>query len=80
METIEDDFIKIIQILNNAPVMVNGKKITGSLIDLDFVHNCREIDKDFKLTIDNGHKLIKKTFFNLLNEDFLESLNPVCEE
>lgn len=81
-EIIEDEFIKTLQIANNAIYTINNKKdIKGSFIDLDIVLE-KEITDFFgnmNKIIEKGHEIEKRQFFSLLEDEFLKSLKPIYE-
>ncbi len=74
-----DDFRVILNLSSKIPtVNAESHKKTISSIDIDIIKEDFEItnlDSLFKL-IDQAHTIEKITFFNLLQEDFLKSLNP----
>ena len=53
----------------------NGKKVIGSVIDIDTVVNANEFN-DVKLAIEYAHDIGKELFFNLLKEEYIQTLNP----
>lgn len=72
--------ILALQVSNNVPVTINRKSQQGSLIDIDCVYTFTNpnpgISTQFYSIIDESHATEKETFFGLLNESFLEELNP----
>lgn len=71
---IKDDSKIILNIINNVYL----KEDKGSLIDIDaFNEKLFSMDVDNILAIINNlHMLQKKIFFDILNKDYLSSLNP----
>lgn len=70
-------FVDILQITNGVHIKNPALKLNadGSLIDLCIV--CDKVSIDIlKDVIDDCHQEAKKLFFDLLNEKFLNSLNP----
>lgn len=80
VEIKEGNFLKILQIANNVSIQSPNYDGLGSLIDIDCIYNSLTNKNDFFSKIDSilteGHQIEKKTFFTLLNEDFLNKLNP----
>ena len=73
-----NDFTSILQITNNAQIGIENKKYAGSVIDID-TYTTSNLDDFFVSFVDlviKGHEEEKKIFFQLLNEDFLATLNP----
>ncbi len=77
-ELVDADFIKILQVGNSVTILTNNKTRTGSIIDIDCIYDFR--GKDFFSTyadiVDTAHKKEKELFFSLLNDDFINSLEP----
>lgn len=74
-----DSFIKILQIANNAIMTrLDDTQFKGSLIDIDVVKTGDNIPffESMESFLDEAHQAEKKQFFELLNENFLQSLNP----
>jgi uncharacterized protein (TIGR04255 family) len=75
----KDNFRVILNLSSKIPTLdVDSSKKTISSIDIDVISDNFEIldlDSLFNL-IDKVHNIEKSTFFNLLQEDFLKSLNP----
>ena len=71
----------ILQVNNTSTLTdrATGKTKSGSLIDVDVIYE--DVEKEFfshaESLIEESHEIEKKLFFRLLNEEFLESLNPV---
>lgn len=73
-----DNFKLLLQITNNGSLEKEGKKISGSVLDFDIStkkelkNNIEELD----ILIEKGHTYQKNKFFEILQKDFLNSLNP----
>jgi uncharacterized protein (TIGR04255 family) len=71
---------KVILNFNNKLLVVrkHGKQPTStSIIDLDVIENINEKDLKTLLTkLDRIHSKEKEVFFNIIDEKFLETLNP----
>ena len=68
-----------LKVVNFAEVRFEGKTLRGSIIDIDtkvMVNQC----SDFSDAINRAHQAEKELFFSLLNEDLLQTLNPVYQE
>lgn len=73
-EIIKSDFVNTLQVANN----ISNMNRIGSLIDIDTSLEIN-LDKFFSEKneiLNNGHNLEKEIFFNLLSNNFLNSLNP----
>ena len=79
-EILEDGFIKIINVANNMSVTLQGRVETGSLVDIDCVYNyplgSASFYESHESIIEEGHKIEKRTFFGLLQDEFLNTLSP----
>jgi uncharacterized protein (TIGR04255 family) len=84
VEIPEGDYIKALQLANNASINENGQVKSGSLIDIDIVRNKKIQNYDFKINLetilDKSHMMAKQLFFNILKEGFLNELGPVYGE
>ncbi len=82
-EIIDDDIVKIINILNKVNIKHNNKNFIGSMLDIDIISNFSLNNNEFNDEMDSilkiSHDKEKELFFNLLKDDFLESLNPHYE-
>jgi uncharacterized protein (TIGR04255 family) len=80
----EGEYIKALQLANNASVNEKGQMKNGSLIDIDVVRNKRIQNNDFKTNLetilDRSHLMAKQLFFDILKESFLNELEPVYGE
>jgi len=65
--------------VNSAEISLEGEEIKGSLIDIDTSVDVNLFDS-FEKAIESAHFTEKALFYKLLKEDFLSTLNPVCEE
>jgi len=67
-----------LKLINHAEVAIENQVIKGSIIDID---TNVEIDKfgNFQDAMECAHHTEKTLFFNLLENEFLSSLNPVYE-
>lgn len=72
-DTDENTKVKI-QIANNIQLNNTNNVETGSIIDIDVFLNL--IKEDYKSSLNDIHSLTKKTFFDILNDNFIESLEP----
>jgi hypothetical protein len=73
-----EDYTSTLQIVNKSDMMISGKKVFGSVIDIDtsIVKKDGILLKDIKKLMFKGHDEEKKLFFSLLKNDYLQSLNP----
>lgn len=71
-------FYTTLKIVNNADLKSKDFNNKGSAIDIDtFITNDKKsLNDNVYTTIDEAHIQEKKLFFTLLNEAFLNSLNP----
>jgi uncharacterized protein (TIGR04255 family) len=83
-DILEEEYIKVIQLANNASINENGQNKAGSLIDINIVRSKKIQNYDFKLNLetilDRSHKMAKQLFFDIIKEDFLNELDPVYGE
>jgi len=77
----EGEYIKALQIANNASMNENGQIRHGSLIDIDITRMKNLQNNDFKFNLetilDKSHSLAKQLFFDILRDNFLKMLEPV---
>lgn len=72
-EFIYQGFRCIVQITNQA--MMGSEK--GSSLDIDVIcDNKDNVLDSFDITVSNCHSTLKQIFFNILGDDYLDSLNP----
>jgi uncharacterized protein (TIGR04255 family) len=80
----EGEYIKVLQLANNASVNEKGQMKNGSLIDIDVVRNKKIQNYDFRMNLetilDRSHVMTKQLFFDILKESFLNELEPVYGE
>jgi uncharacterized protein (TIGR04255 family) len=83
-EILDGDYIKALQIANNASINKNGHAKNGSLLDIDIIRSKKILNYDFKINLetilDRSHTMAKQLFFNILREDFIMKLDPVYGE
>ena len=83
-EIAEGDYIKILQLANNASINERGQNKSGSLIDIDIVRNKKLSNSDFGINIETilnkSHGMAKQLFFDILKENFINELEPVYGE
>lgn len=84
-EFLEDNYIEIIQILNNANMVINNNPKIGSLIDIDIVKdftngNVNFIYEEIENILEESHSKVKSLFYKFLKDDYLNSLKPIYEE
>lgn len=74
----DDGFKVILNLLNNYSRTENNINKTFSIVDIDvikFLNSSRNIE-EIEALVDKAHAKQKATFFSLLSNDFLKSLNP----
>lgn len=80
----EGEYLKALQLANNASINEKGETMGGSLIDIDITRNKSIPNYDFKINLetilDKSHTMAKQLFFDILKDDFLKELNPVYGE
>ena len=83
-EVSEGDLRKIIQVSNNIGVNIPKYSGQGSLVDIDCIYHFPEQVTEFYTRyadiLERAHFEEKKTFFSLLQEDFLNEFNPIYRE
>lgn len=75
----EEAFKIILNLLNNFERIDNGVKHKFSMVDIDvikFYKSASTTAREVIESIDKAHFKQKSTFFSLLSDDFLKSLNP----
>lgn len=78
-EFVEDSFRSNVTIINHAISSAKGSKMYGSVIDID-TYRMMALEnavRDIKSILNELHTYEKRTFFSLLSQEFLKSLNPV---
>lgn len=80
----EGEYIKALQLANNASINEKGQIKAGSLIDIDIARNKKISNYDFKINLETilekPHIMAKQLFFDILKDDFLKELEPVYGE
>lgn len=78
-EIADGEFRSTIQILNNAQVNLPTSNKAGSIIDIDtfYVPDVPNSLDEVVAKLDMAHSIEKKVFFNLLNQEFLNTLEPI---
>ena len=83
-EIMESEYVKILQLANCASVNGNGPTKNGSVIDIDIARNKKIQNHDFRINLetilDRSHSMAKQLFFDILNDEFLNTLEPVYGE
>jgi len=71
-------FLSNLHIINNGNITTNNISKSGSLIDIDtYIEDEKAIDfSDIKSLLEAGHLEEKRLFFGLLQESFLQKLDP----
>ncbi len=64
-----------LKIINSAEAIISGKKVNGSIIDIDSAVNPQDFDS-FISSIEYSHTEEKKLFYKVLGEQFTKTLNP----
>lgn len=80
----DEEFIKILNISNNININYKNENIFGSMLDLDIIKKIDLSNDEFKKELKNilmtSHDKEKDLFFNLLTDDYINSLVPHYEE
>ncbi len=73
-----EDFLTRVQVVNNITARVGNTNKFGSVIDTDtYIESKKGFSfEGIEKTIDNCHESSVKLFFDLLNKEFIETLNP----
>ena len=77
-EFVDSGFIKILQVGNAVNIVTNNKHRTGSIIDIDCIYNF-DNENFFEIytgLVNKAHDMGKRLFFDLLSDDFINSLKP----
>lgn len=74
-EILSDKSISQLKIINSAEVVMSGKKIKGSMIDIESSVDLEDFDS-FPSAINYSHTEEKKLFYKVLGNQFVEQLNP----
>lgn len=73
-----NEFINTLRMASDAKLDASGKVLMGSVIDIDtsFSGSRPDLFADMEDIIQNAHDKEKELFFNLLRDEYIESLNP----
>jgi len=76
----DGEFMKIVQLSNNAKITRGNSSFTGSALDIDILMTTRmdstEFEKRIRSIVQDSHDKEKELFFNILKEEFIETLEP----
>ena len=77
-EFTRNDFSIVLQVANNANILIEGKQKMGSIIDIDtsISHFNKDAINVSSELLGAAHTEGKQLFISLLKKDFLESLKP----
>lgn len=78
LEIPSDDFIRVLQIVNNVTIIQDNTPKIGSIIDIDTVsaNAIPDFFNNMSTLIEQAHQLEKELFYGLLEEHFLATLKP----
>ena len=81
----EADYVTILQLASNAIIDINqSQRLNGSVIDIEVVKKVGVLASEFENTItlilDESHDIERRLFFDILEPEFVETLQPVYEE
>jgi len=68
-----------LKLINFAEAIFENQATKGSIVDIDTYVQQEKFD-NFKDAVECAHTAEKELFFNLLEQEFLKTLNPVYEE
>jgi len=68
-----------LKLINFAEAIFENQATKGSIVDIDTYVQQEKFD-NFKDAVECAHRAEKELFFNLLEQEFLNTLNPVYEE
>lgn len=72
-----DEFLTTVGIASNSELIQNGKRMSGSIIDIDVgLKPSSFAMNDILTATEKAHVKEKSIFFNLLKDDFIITLNP----
>lgn len=74
-EITSEQSVSQLKIINSAEAVVSGKKVNGSIIDIDSAVDIHNFDT-FTSAIEYSHNEEKKLFYKVLGEEFTKTLNP----
>ena len=75
----EGEFRNVVRVGNNAKVKTNeAKQLSGSIVDIDtFLEgHFQATQQEIVKVLEKAHCVEKQLFFNLLSQEFIESLEP----
>lgn len=82
-EILDQGFIKVLQLANNVTINSAGKTYTGSALDIDILRNLGVENDAFGVALSDVmealHSKEKELFFNILKQDYVETLLPIYE-
>ena len=81
-ETLEGNFVNIIEILPNTTVMVSdGSQKNGLMLNVDTIRNIdtEHFWEDELGNLEQAHAVLKNTFFKLLKDETIKGLVPVWQ-
>jgi len=64
-----------LKIINSAEAIISGKKVNGSIIDIDSAVDVKDFDS-FESAVEYSHNEEKKLFYKVLGEEFTKTLSP----
>ncbi len=78
-ELMDSGFIKILQIGNSVNIVSNNIQKKGSIIDIDCIYNFKneKFFDSYSELVNIAHNMEKDLFFNLLNDDFIDEMEPL---
>lgn len=80
-EFVEDGFTNIVELAPQSSAEINGKKITGLLVNVDTI--ATKVDdfwNSFKAQIDKAHNVEKRIFFSILTPETIKEYGAVYSE
>jgi uncharacterized protein (TIGR04255 family) len=85
VELQEDAYATVLQLVSNAVVEIyQSQRLNGSVIDIEVIKKAGISVADFQGQIgsilNESHDIEKKLFFEILQPEFLETLQPVYQE
>jgi uncharacterized protein (TIGR04255 family) len=80
----DSEYVKALQLANNASVGKPEQNKRGSIIDIDVSRNkiltCKDFTFNLETILEKSHSLEKHLFYDLLTDDFIKTLGPKYEE
>jgi uncharacterized protein (TIGR04255 family) len=82
-EILDQGDVKILQFSNNVNITFGGRTYTGSVLDIDVLRNLG-VDNDsfgqaLSTILDESHRKEKELFFNILRQEYIQTLSPSYE-